>query len=284
VHHRLRRSFPRLALGIVAIAIASLAGVPAATAEWDGASGALSHAPTTFETAIHDAVETALQTGGVGSSTRPSETLTITKIWRDEVEEYDPWQPFNEGTFSFNRQLDRVLLKPAATVWDTVLPDAVQRSLNNAFENLGMPRRLVNSLFQLKLVGAGRELARFLLNTTIGIAGFFDVAKSLGIEKSDEDTGQTLGLYGMGPGPYLVLPFLPPLTVRDGIGFVFDAAMDPLNYVLPFAALAGMKGGSIVNDRSLNLELYQNVEETVLDLYSAVRNAYLQRRAKQISE
>jgi len=127
-------------------------------------------------------------------------------------------------------------------------------------------------------------LARFLLNTTIGIAGFFDVAKELGTEKKEADTGQTLGVYGTGPGPYLILPFLPPLTVRDGIGSVFDVALDPLNYVLPFAAIAGMKGGNVVNERSLNLELFENVEETVLDLYSAVRNAYLQRRHKAIRD
>lgn len=209
--------------------------------------------------------------------------LTL-ELQRGEIEDYDPWQGFNEPVFTFNRQFDRVLVKPAATVWNTLLPDRVQRSLSNAFDNLGMPRRLLNNLLQLKLNGAARELTRFLLNTTIGLAGFFDVAKEVGIEKSDEDTGQTLAVYGMGPGPYLVLPFLPPLTIRDGIGAVFDLAMDPLNYVLPVAALAGMTGGKIVNERSVTLELFQNVEETVLDLYTAVRNAYLQRRAKQIAE
>jgi len=201
-----------------------------------------------------------------------------------EVEEYDPWLRYNEPVFSFNREFDRFVVKPVATVWDVVLPDPVQRSLGRAFDNLGMPRRLLNSLFQAKLTGAGRELARFLVNSTFGLAGFFDVAKEMGIEKSDEDTGQTLGVWGLGPGPYLILPFLPPLTVRDGVGWVADLAMDPLNYVLPFPALAGMTGGRTVNDRSLNLELYQNVEETVLDLYTAVRNGYLQRRAKQIRE
>lgn len=201
---------------------------------------------------------------------------------KEEIEEYDPWQPFNEGTFAFNRQLDRFLIKPIATVWDKILPDPVQRSLSNAFDNLGMPRRFVNKLFQLRLDAAGLELTRFLVNSTVGIAGFFDVAKALGIEKNDADTGQTLGVYGAGPGPYLILPFLPPFSVRDGIGTVVDLALDPLNYVLPFAALAGMKGGNIVNERSLNLDLFQNVEETVIDLYSAVRNGYLQRRQKVI--
>ncbi|MGH7773528.1 MAG: MlaA family lipoprotein [Candidatus Binatia bacterium] len=199
--------------------------------------------------------------------------------------ERDPWEPFNETMFSFNRQVDRFVLKPVATAWDAVLPDPVQRSLRNALDNLAVVRRLVNNLFQLKLVGAGREVARFTINSTIGVAGLFDVAKDgLGIDQSDEDTGQTLGVYGIGPGPYLILPFLPPMTVRDGIGYAADGAMNPLNYFIPFAATAGIYGTNAVNERSLSLDKFERVEESVIDLYSAVRNAYLQRRAAAIKE
>ena len=213
---------------------------------------------------------------------------TLSQNWRaesgEETAEYDPWEPFNEKMFSFNYRLDRYFLKPLARVWNKILPDPVQESLSNAFENLGMPRRLVNNLFQLKGKGAGRELARFFLNTTMGIVGFFDVATELGIDKSDEDTGQTLGVYGVGPGPYLILPFLPPLTIRDGIGFAIDGALDPLNYFIPFAANTGRTGAKVINERSVNLELFEGVEATVLDLYTAVRNAYLQRRQRSIAE
>ncbi len=161
----------------------------------------------------------------------------------------------------------------------------VQESLKNALTNVGVVRRVVNNVLQLDFPGVGREVARFLINSTLGVAGFFDVAKSgFGIEKSDRDTGQTLGVYGVGQGPYLILPFLPPLTVRDGVGFVADLALDPLVYFAPIAALGGRTGATVINDRSLNLELYENVEETTLDLYSAVRNAYLQRRAKAIRD
>jgi phospholipid-binding lipoprotein MlaA len=104
------------------------------------------------------------------------------------------------------------------------------------------------------------------------------------LRRTCKDTGQTLGVYGVGPGPYLVLPFLPPLTVRDGIGFGVDAALDPLLYVSPFAASAGRSGGTIVNDRALNLERFESVEEATLDLYSAVRNAYLSRRQQAIAD
>jgi phospholipid-binding lipoprotein MlaA len=118
----------------------------------------------------------------------------------------------------------------------------------------------------------------------MGVGGFFDVATELGIRRSDEDTGQTLGFYGVGPGPYLVLPFLPPLTVRDGFGFAADVAMQPIGYVAPFEASAGMRGGQLVNDRSLNLETFEEFEQVTFDLYSAVRNAYLQRRQRMIEE
>ena len=202
----------------------------------------------------------------------------------DEVTEYDPWEGFNRKMFNFNRQLDRFVLKPVAKVWNFVVPDLAQQSLANAFDNIAMPRRLLNSLFQLKMEGAGRELVRFFLNISMGVGGFFDVATELGLPRSEEDTGQTLGFYGVGPGPYLVLPFLPPLTVRDGVGFAADSAMQPIGYVAPFAATAGMRGGQIVNDRSLNLETFEEFEQATFDLYSAVRNAYMQRRQHMIEE
>jgi phospholipid-binding lipoprotein MlaA len=202
----------------------------------------------------------------------------------------DPWEPFNVKTFWFNRQLDRYVLKPAAKVWDGVLPDPVQRSIANMFDNLEVVRRVVNNALQLKVKRAGLEMTRFTINSTIGVAGLFDPARRVfGIEKYDEDTGQTFGVYGAKPGPYLVLPFLPPLTVRDGVGFVFDLAMNPLTYLVPTGVIqtwerAGITTTELVNDRSRHLEFYQNVEETALDLYSAVRNGYLQRREAAIKE
>jgi phospholipid-binding lipoprotein MlaA len=202
----------------------------------------------------------------------------------DEFLEYDPWEGFNRAMFNFNQRVDRRILKPVARAWDFVVPDLVQQSLSNAFDNVAMPRRLVNSLLQLKMEGAGRELARFFINISMGVGGFFDAATELGIRRSEEDFGQTLGYYGVGPGPYLVLPFLPPLTVRDGFGFAADAATQPLSYVAPFEASVGMRGGQMINDRSLNLETFEEFEQATFDLYSAVRNAYLQRRQRLIEE
>lgn len=227
----------------------------------------------TVQTADAGAVQLAQQTGRAPASD-------------DQIEEYDPWEPFNEVTFEFNRGLDRWLIKPAAKAYNFVMPELVQEMISNGFDNIRFVPRMINSLLQGKLAGAGREMGRFLINTTVGFGGLFDPAKKeFGIEKSKEDAGQTLGTWGMGPGPYLVLPFLPPLTVRDGIGFAADMAMDPLGYFVPFLweGLA-MKAGDTVNDRSLNLDLYQGFEETTVEFYSALRNAYLQRRQKLIRE
>ena len=220
--------------------------------------------------------------------TDPARTSSYAAETEGAAEDFsqDPWEPFNEKMFWFNRNVfDRYLLKPMATAWDFVFPNPVQRSIRNALDNLFVVRRLANNLLQLKFQGAGREVARFTINSTVGVAGLFDVAKDgLGIEQSDEDTGQTLGFYGAGPGPYLVLPFLPPLTVRDGFGLVADTAMNPVNYFIPIGASLGIGGTNAVNERSLNLDGFEQVEQTTIDLYGAVRDAYLQRREAAIKE
>lgn len=204
---------------------------------------------------------------------------------KEQIEEYDPWEPYNEKMFSFNHDVvDRYVLKPVATAWDKVLPDEVQQGFSNAYDNVTMPRRFVNNALQGKFKKASDEAFRFLFNSIFGIAGFIDVAKAAGLEKSEADTGQTLGKWGVGPGPYLVLPFLPPLTARDAVGLAADVAMNPLSFAAPLAASFGKAGGEAVNTRSENLELYESVEESTVDLYSAVRNAYLQRRQQAIEK
>lgn len=217
--------------------------------------------------------------------TGPTQRMDFARREKYEIEEYDPWEPYNEKMFFFNHDIfDRYLLKPAAKVWNAIVPDEVQQKLGNAIDNLGMPRRVVNNLLQAKFKGAGVEVTRFLINTTMGSAGLFDIAKNFGLEKRDEDTGQTLGFYGVGPGPYLILPILSPLTVRDAIGYAADVGLDPINYFIPFGASVGRRAGDVVNYRSQNLEFFESVEESTIDLYSAVRNAYLQRRQKAIEE
>lgn len=230
-----------------------------------------------------DAAATVPSEAKLASTTYGMET---TQAAAGEDFESDPWEGFNEAMFNFNRDiLDRYILKPVATAWDFVLPDPVQKGVHNFFDNLSVVRRVVNNALQLKFQGAGTEVARFAINSTVGLVGFFDVAKDgFGIEQSDEDTGQTFGVWGAPPGPYLVLPFLPPLTVRDGIGYLFDISMTPYIYFIPWYAAIGGNTTNIVNERSLNLDRFERVAETTIDLYSAVRNAYLQRRAAAIRQ
>jgi phospholipid-binding lipoprotein MlaA len=204
----------------------------------------------------------------------------------EEPVEYDPWEPFNEAMFEFNLDLDRNVLKPVARVWDAVLPDELKLMISRGFDNFRTASRIVNSLLQAKWGRAGTETSRFLINTTLGFAGLWDIARQeFGIERPDaEDFGQTLGVWGLAPGPFLVLPVLAPTTVRDLIGRVVDGFLNPASYFTPFVASVGLFIGDTVNDRALNLELFQGFEETTVDFYSAVRNAYLSRRARQIRD
>lgn len=219
-------------------------------------------------------------------------------------EEYDPWESMNTKIFEFNRQMDRWVLKPVAKGYNFIIPDFVQVGISNMFSNIRFPPRFLNNLFQGKFKGAGIEMGRFLLNTTVGFGGFLDLAKEIDLVTPEEDTGQTLGFYGVKPGPYLVLPFLPPFTVRDFAGYLGDVALNPVNWlVAPIIEVDGIPSviahknrttttfvqigtrvGEIVNERSRNLEKFQGVEEATLDLYTAVRNAYLQYRAKAVRE
>jgi phospholipid-binding lipoprotein MlaA len=217
--------------------------------------------------------------------TTPSEKIdTETALGSDE-EDNDPWEKFNEKVFEFNRQADRFVLKPVAKAYTWIVPEPFQVLIENGFDNISFVPRMVNSLLQGKWGGATRELSRFMINSTAGIGGLFDAAKYWGIEKSREDFGQTLGVWGVSPGPYLVVPFLPPMTVRDGIGRGVDSFMNPLSYVVPFLWIGiSLKLGEIVNDRALNLDLFQGFEESVVDLYSAVRHGYLRRREQLIKE
>ena len=226
------------------------------------------------------------QTAAEKQPTKTDTAMRESSTVGSDFVEYDPLEPFNEKMFWFNREvLDRFVLKPVATAWDFVLPNQVQKGIHNVFDNLAVVRRVVNNALQLKFAGAAKEAARFTINSTIGIAGFFDVAKEgFGIEQNDTDAGITLGVWGIGPGPFLVLPFLPPLTVRDGIGFAADVAMTPYIYFIPWYASIGGTSTNMVNERSLNLDTFERVAESTVDLYGAVRNAYLQRRAAKIQE
>ena len=194
----------------------------------------------------------------------------------DDTEDYDPWEPFNEKIFMLNCAADRYVLRPVAKAYNDLVLDGERDAIHNMLDNVAMPKRFINSLLQGKFNGAGRELARFLINSVLGLAGMADVAKyQFHIQRSDEDGGKTLAHYGVGAGPYLVLPLLPPLTVRDGIGYVLN--MDPINFFVPLLAVFSKGTGDMINGRAATLQV-DGGQDVTLDHYAAARNTYLTRR------
>jgi phospholipid-binding lipoprotein MlaA len=197
----------------------------------------------------------------------------------------DPIEPWNRAMFQFNDKLYFWALKPVARGYNAVVPEPARISVRSFFRNVAMPVRFVNSLFQGKFKAAGTELARFGINTTIGMVGFFDVAKSrFDLEAHNEDLGQTLGYYGMGGLMYIVWPFIGPSNVRDTIGFAGDSFLNPVNYIEPFEAAFGVSAYEQLNRTSLELGSYEDMVESALEPYIAVRDAYIQYRNGQISK
>ena len=194
----------------------------------------------------------------------------------------DPWESFNRGSYQFNESLDRVLLKPVATLYRHKVPPLVRTGVSNFFGNLGDGWSAVNSLLQFHLQDAEENLARFQLNTMFGLFGIFDIASDVNIERHSEDFGQTLGRWGVPAGPFLMLPFLGPSTVRD-------AAALPVDYHFDLARQIGNDTGQdlvwglrAVDKRANLLRVGNVLEEAALDKYSFTRDAYLQRRRAEI--
>lgn len=188
----------------------------------------------------------------------------------------DPWQGFNRAMFSFNDKLDRWLLKPLAKGYTFVMPDPLEKGVSNIFSNVLEVPNVVNGLLQGDIKGAGHDTGRLLVNTTLGIGGLLDVAQYMNLPADErEDFGQTLAVWGVGQGPYLVLPFLGPSTVRDGLGKPIDWYTDPTNYIDHVPTDNTVKGISLLNTRAELLPLEKNLTG---DKYVFIRDVYLQRR------
>jgi len=199
----------------------------------------------------------------------------------------DPLAPFNEKMFWFNLKLDHYILHPVAQGYAAITPMPVRESVGRFFSNVNFIPRAANNLLQLRFPEAGSELARFGINSTLGVAGLFDVAdKWFGLKEHRNDFGLTLGHYGAPPGAYIVWPFIGPSTVRDTIGYAADGAMWPLPYFVPwYVSLptnAGKSAMEVVNYRSLHLNLFEDVDRYAVDLYGAVQDGYSQRRAADL--
>lgn len=198
----------------------------------------------------------------------------------------DPFEPLNRVVHGFNDFFDQLLLKPAAQGYQLVTPEVVDQGVTNVFENLAEPRNAVNHLLQGKVAGSGRAVGRFALNTTIGLGGFFDPAHYVGWPYVAEDFGQTLAVWGVSSGPYLVLPLLGPSTLRDGLAGAGDYALSPLPYVyrhlqVPWYMPVSITALDAVDQRAALLSV-----ESLLtgDRYIAMRDFYLENRAFQIAD
>jgi phospholipid-binding lipoprotein MlaA len=189
----------------------------------------------------------------------------------------DPIEPFNRSMQKFNDTLDTYVMKPIAQGYQWVTPEFVDQGVSNFFTNLGSIAVTANDLLQFKFKHGGQDAARLVVNTTVGLGGLIDVASRLGLEKREEDFGQTLAVWGLPDGPYLVLPFLGPMTPRDAVGNVVDGFLNPISYtILP--ARVGLYGLRTVDLRADNLKATEVLDEAALDRYSFIRNAYFQRR------
>jgi len=193
----------------------------------------------------------------------------------------DPLEGFNRAMFGFNEQVDRFALKPMAQGYHYVMPDMAERGVSNFFGNLGDIRSAVNNLLQGKVDDALTSVSRVVFNSTFGLAGFIDVATPMGIEEKREDFGQTLGSWGVGSGPYLVLPLFGPSSVRDGIGLVPDMAIDPVGEVDHVPTRNSLYGLRMIDTRVALLKAEQIISG---DKYIFVRDAYLQRREYLIND
>lgn len=198
----------------------------------------------------------------------------------------DPLESFNRAMFTFNDRLYFWALKPVAQGYGKVVPAPLRVGVSNFFHNLSAPIRLLNCLLQGKFSAFGRELSRFLLNSTAGVAGLMDPATYDGMKEYDEDFSQTLGVYGMGHGLYLVWPFFGPSSVRGTFGLVADTFTEPLTWIFwdHLGTGIAVAGGKTVNRTSLTIGSYENMIKAVLDPYVAVRNAYYQNQQEKVEK
>lgn len=210
----------------------------------------------------------------------------------------DPWEPMNRGIFAFNETIDEYALEPVAIAFDFVLPEFAQTGLANFFDHLKIPTIFVNDLLQGKPGAAANDILRLLYNTIFGLGGFIDIATMTDIPKSDEDFGQTLGVWGVPSGPYLMMPLFGPYTLRSGLGRVVEIGATSYAYFTPFwsqvanlngvetfGASAGLFTLELVSLRATYLEEIEAGRADAFDYYVFVRNAYLQnRRAKVLDQ
>lgn len=200
--------------------------------------------------------------------------------WEQETtpEISDPLEPINRGVFWFNEQADRFVIKPVAKGYDWALPRPVKRGVSNVFDNLFLPVVAVSDLLQGNLQASAKDVGRFVVNSTVGVVGVFDVATGWGLHKRREDIGQAFGAWGIGTGPYLVLPILGPSNLRDGVGLIGNYFLQPQNYIEDDGVRWGVIALGGIDTRYRLLDASTVLEQAALDRYAFVRSSYTQHR------
>ena len=194
----------------------------------------------------------------------------------------DPWESWNRGVYKVNDKVDRAVVKPVTKTYVRVVPSPVRTGVTNFFANLNTPTVLFNDALQGKFLAAGNDLGRFLLNSTVGLGGILDPATPAGLAHNNNDFGQTLGHWGLHPGPFVELPLLGPSDVRDGAGAVVDTYTNPRQYIHNDYVKYGLYLPYLLDTRASLLSLDETLKN-VFDPYAFIRDAYLQRRAYLIS-
>jgi phospholipid-binding lipoprotein MlaA len=195
----------------------------------------------------------------------------------------DPWESWNRGVYKVNDKLDRAVARPVARTYVRAVPSPVRSGVTNFFDNLRTTTVMINDALQGKFKAAANDLARFVLNSTVGFGGILDPATQAGLDHNDEDFGQTLGVWGVHPGPFLELPLLGPSDVRDGSGRIVDLFTNPTHYIQNNYVEYGLYVVDLIDTRASLLSLDDTLKN-VYDPYAFIRDAYLQRRAYLVSD
>lgn len=297
------RALSRVAVAAAALALAG-AGNAARLVPEPGVGGGISLeletsapqalgvlAPDAGGVALARAVETAAPREPEAQPEEPApddELASIDESWLDEDDlvadpaERDHTPGWNRRVFAFNEGFVRWVLRPISRGYQAVTPRFLREMIHNGFDNLESPVILANDLMQLDACHAGRTLGRFALNTTLGLAGFFDVATELGIERHDTDFGETLGRYGVRSGSYFILPILGPSTARDTFGEIIDTALRPEIWLLGGFPRLAVTGSDGLSTYDIQAERLDALRETSVDFYAALRSAYLMDRDAKI--
>jgi phospholipid-binding lipoprotein MlaA len=194
----------------------------------------------------------------------------------------DPWEVYNRNVFEFNERADAYVIRPVAEGYAKVVPGPVRDCIGNIFRNVGDVGNALNNLLQGKAYEASSDICRVVINSTVGLLGCFDVATRVGLTRSNEDFGQTLGKWGIGPGPYFVLPILGPSTVRDTFGRAVDTYVDPVTHIQYDAYEIAAQTVKAIDLRASLLQASRLLEGAALDKYQFIRDGYLQRRRNLI--